>query len=113
MDRIRPLLSRHSPSFFGKWFWITAIVVMAIVLLLAVVGISRFTALFDLYWGRANIERLFYEDLGLSRSWSAFIAVVASPFYALAWVPLTAWVLIGRFEKRQLAVAFICWVFVY
>jgi hypothetical protein len=71
---------------------------------------------FQLYWSKDNIERLFYEDLGLSHSWSAFIAVIGSFFYALAWVPLTIWlyrVLVWRFNARQLCLAFVCWVFVY
>jgi hypothetical protein len=77
---------------------------------------AQFKALYEMYWSQPEIEKLFYEDLGLGKSWSAFIAVVGSFIYGLAWVPLSMWtyrVLVWRFNATQLAVAFVCWVFVY
>ena len=86
------------------------------ILFVLLIGLDRIITLYELIWGKATIERLFYEDLGLSRSWSSFIAVVGSFFYALAWAPLSLWtyrVLAWRFSPRQFTTAFLCWVFVY
>ncbi len=97
------------------WLWGGGILLLAF-LFLFVFGFGRVKAVYELYWSRDNIERLFYEDIGLSQAWSAFIAVVGSFFYALAWVPLTLWsyrVLAWRFSFRQASLAFACWVFVY
>jgi hypothetical protein len=94
---------------FGACFAAIAILALAI-------GLPRILAVYELYWSKDNIQRLFYEELGLSEAWSSFIAIVGSFFYGLAWVPLTAWtfrVLIWRFNTRQLATAFGCWVLVY
>jgi hypothetical protein len=113
MGECAPIPSQK--SFFSRWFWVIAIAAVAVVVLI-VVNLPGFGAVSRLYWSQANIEKLFYEDLGLSHSWSAFIAVVGSFFYALAWVPLSAWVyrvLFWRFNARQLSLAFICWVSVY
>jgi hypothetical protein len=99
-----------------KWEWILGIAVAVLVVLAVLFYLPRFTAAYELYWGQENLRRLFYEDLGLSEAWSSFIAVVGSFFYALAWVPLSLWtyrVLAWRFDNRQLAVAFGCWVLVY
>ena len=100
----------------NKWFWIFAVAIAAVAAFILVLGVPRFVAVYQLYWSQGNIQRLFYEDLGLSQAWSSLIAVVGSFFYALAWVPLTLWtfrVLVWRFSARQLIVAFACWVFVY
>lgn len=98
--------------------WGLVIGLIALVLIIAALSfyLPRLTAAYELYWGQENIRRLFYEDLGLSEAWSSFIAVVASFFYALAWVPLSLWtyrVLVWRFNTKQFITAFVCWVLVY
>ncbi|MGO8854651.1 MAG: hypothetical protein ACLQO1_02905 [Steroidobacteraceae bacterium] len=99
-----------------RWGWaIGAGAVLALILLLVMVAPGSI-ALYKLYWGRESIQRLFYEDLGFSYSWSSFIAVAASFFYALAWVPLSLWtyrIFVWKFNTRQLIVTFACWIFVY
>lgn len=97
-----------------KWPW--AVAIAAIVVLLLTFVFPGLVGVYQLYWSPANIQRLFYEDLGLSQSWSSFIGVVGSFFYAMAWVPLALWtyrVLIWRFNSQQFFVALLCWVFVY
>ncbi len=87
-----------------------------LVLLLLILRAPYLIALYQLYWSGAGIQRLFYEDLGFSSSWSQFIGVVASFVYALAWVPLTLWtyrLLAWRFDARQLGIAFVSWVAIY
>lgn len=99
-----------------RWVWIAVLVSALLLAAIAAYGFDRIIAVYQLYWSSRNIERLFYEDLGLSRSWSSFIAVVGSFFYGLAWVPLSLWtyrVLIWRFNSLQFFLAFGCWVFVY
>ena len=108
---------KQNPAYRGrKWLWAMAAVLGVAFLVLLLLGLPRLIAVYQLYWSQGNIQRLFYEDLGLSQAWSSFIAVVGSFVYALAWVPLTLWtyrVMVWRFSPRQLVVAFACWVFVY
>jgi hypothetical protein len=114
MSRLSLSSDQPPPGASRKWLW--AIAVVAAVALLLAFGFPGFVAVYQLYWSPSNIQRLFYEDLGLSQSWSSFISVVGSFFYALAWVPLGLWtyrVLIWRFNARQFSLAFVCWVFVY
>lgn len=116
VERLAAPLGSHPTAFFSKWFWAFAAAFAVIVALVLVLGLPRFVAVYELYWSQSNIQKLFYEDLGLSQSWSSFIAVVGSFFYALAWVPLLLWtyrVLFWRFNSGQFALAFACWVFVY
>ncbi|MFZ1964920.1 MAG: cell envelope integrity protein TolA [Roseiarcus sp.] len=116
MNRLPARLGPRAFGFSAKWFWGLAAVIAAIILLFLVFSLPRLTAVYEMYWSRSNIQKLFYEDLGLSQSWSSFIAVVGSFIYALAWVPLSFWlyrVLVWKFNASQLSLAFICWVFVY
>ncbi len=86
-----------------KWPWLLGPVGLIAAVLFAAAIFPRVTAVYEFYWGRANIERLFYEDLGLSEAWSSFAAIAISFFYALAWVPLSLWtyrVLAWRFNYR-------------
>lgn len=100
--------------------WQLAAIIVGATALIVVIFLSMFygriVATYELVWGKESIERLFYEDIGFSRSLAAFIAIVGSFFYALAWVPLSLWtyrILAWRFSGRQLVTAFVCWVFVY
>jgi hypothetical protein len=109
---------QNSSEHRATWKW--AVIIGATAALLVLVLLSSFygrlVAAYELVWGKDSIERLFYEDLGLSRSWSEFIAVIGSFFYALAWVPLSLWtyrVVVWRFNGRQFVTAFVCWLFVY
>lgn len=114
MDRLAPPPEKNPIKSNRKWIWGIAIAA-AIALIMSFV-FPGIISVYQLYWSQGNIQRLFYEDLGLSQAWSSLIAVVGSFFYALAWVPLTLWtfrVLVWRFSARQLIVAFACWVFVY
>jgi hypothetical protein len=116
MDRLKAPSAERSFGLSGKWFWRLAAIIAAVIALLLVLGLPRLIAVYELYWSRSNIQKLFYEDLGLSQSWSSFIAVVGSFFYALAWVPLLFWtfrVLAWKFNAGQFLLAFTCWVFIY
>ena len=88
MDKLAALLGSASSR---KWVWVLGCAFAVVVLIALTVGVPRIVAVYELYWGKDNIQRLFYEDLGLSEAWSSFIAVVGSFFYALAWVPLSLW----------------------
>ncbi len=99
-----------------RWGWTVGVCATVALIILLVLVAPGSMALYETYWGKESIRGLFYEDLGFSYSWSSFIAIVGSFFYGLAWVPQTAWtfrVLIWRFNTRQLATAFGCWVLVY
>ena len=99
-----------------RWKWIVGIVLSLLVGVVVVLFLGRIEAVYQLYWGRDQLRRLFYEDVGLSDAWSSFIAVVGSFVYALAWVPLSLWtwrLLAWRFNAHQLATAFACWVLIY
>jgi DNA segregation ATPase FtsK/SpoIIIE-like protein len=101
---------------FHRWLKISGAVAALAIVLIILFRHAQITALYEMYWSQAKIEKLFYEDLGISQSWSAFIAVVGSFFYGLAWVPLSMWtyrVLVWRFNASQFSLAFLCWVFVY
>jgi hypothetical protein len=114
MDELEP--PSGSGSFGRRWFWVLAVVAAVAIASIVALRLPRIIAAYELYWSRNSIQRLFYEDLGLSESWSAFIAVVGSFVYALAWVPLSLWtsrLLAWRFNSRQLVVAFASWVFIY
>jgi hypothetical protein len=116
MERLAVPSGQESSRFFRKTLWAVAVAGAVIIGLAFILGLPRFIALYELYWSQSNIQKLFYEDLGLSQSWSSFIAVVGSFFYPLAWVPLTVWtyrVLLWRFNASQFSLAFVCWVFVY
>jgi hypothetical protein len=99
-----------------KWLKIGALVAVFAILVLVIFRSPQIKALYEMYWSQAEIEKLFYEDLGVGKSWSAFIAVVLSFLYGLAWIPLSAWTsyrILLRFNKKQVATAFLCWVFIY
>ncbi len=116
MDRVPASPDQGSGSFGRRWFWVLVVAGAVAIAVVAAAGIPRIVASYELYWSRDGIQRLFYEDLGLSESWSSFIAVVGSFVYALAWVPLTLWtyrLLAWRFNGQLLLVAFASWVFVY
>ncbi len=116
MDKIAPPPGPSPIGSLRRWVWVVGAIVAGFILLLLLSLVPRFIVLYQLYWSRDGIQRLFYEDLGVSKSWAEFFGVVGSFAYALAWVPLLFWtyrVLAWRFNARQLAVAFACWVFVY
>jgi len=101
----------------GQWY---KVLLLLAGILLAIVIVSRVLpglyGLYELYWGQSSIKNLFYDDLGFSEAWSSFFAIAFSFFYALVWFPLTAWtarVLIWKFNSRQLAIAFACWIVAY
>lgn len=111
-----PERNPSAPRSNWKWIAIATAAILFFILILVLAFFGRVVAVYELLWGKASIERLLYEDIGLSQSWSAFIAVVGSFFYALAWVPLSLWtyrILAWRFSARQFTVAFLCWAFVY
>lgn len=115
MDELTGAAGQAAVKINRKWL---LILVVALLILLGVllVALPGNIAVYQMYWGKENIQNLFYEDLGLSFAWSSFIAVVAAFFYALAWMPLSLWTLrvsVWRFDNRQLLVAFGCWVLVY
>jgi hypothetical protein len=96
--------------------WIVGILLAVLVAVIVVLYLGRIEAVYQLYWGRDQLRRLFYEDVGMSDAWSSFIAVVGSFVYALAWVPLSLWtwrLLAWRFNAHQLVTAFACWVLIY
>jgi hypothetical protein len=63
-----------------RWIWPVAVTALMAVLFVVLFGLGRIVALFQLYWSPDSIQRLFYEDIGLSQSWSAFIGIVGSFF---------------------------------
>lgn len=80
MEKLTASLGQRSSAIFSHGVWAIALVGVAIVALALIVGLPRFIAVYELYWSQSNIQKLFYEDLGLSHSWSSFIAVVGSFF---------------------------------
>lgn len=95
---------------------IPAVIAILLVLLFLVFALPRLIGVYQLYYGSGSIERLLHDELGFSRSWSSFLGVVAGFIYALVWVPLGLWtyrLVVWRFNGKQLAIAFICWVAAY
>lgn len=116
MERLASSPNPRSADFGRKWVWALGVILAVAVVFAVVFGIPRLVAVYQLYFGRESIQRLFHDELGFSQAWSSFIGVVGQFFYALAWVPLTLWtfrVLAWRYSNRQFAVAFASWVFVY
>jgi hypothetical protein len=76
----------------------------------------RIEGVYEAYYSRESVERLFVQELGMSESSSHLAAIVVSFFYALAWAPLFWWTyrfILGRYNAKQLIAAFTCSLFIY
>jgi hypothetical protein len=110
----------ESPSGGGglsrRWMWVLGIGLTLLIAVTVVLYLGRIKAVYELYWGRGPLYRLFYEDAGLSDAFSSLLALFVSFFFAIAWVPLSLWVwrlAAWRFTLRQAAIALACWLLIY
>lgn len=105
--------SAPEPSRSKTKYIFAAFALVLLIVLISLIMADRVASIYALYFSYDQFKSLYYERLGFSESNSEFLTVVTQFVYAVAWIPLTAFLVSWRLQVRKLLMGFLGWMVVY